>query len=209
LGFTVNNDFWQGVPSDISPRKIHQGADVFLQYIFPMDKKGHLSFYTGIGLGMHNFYHQALLGVGKYNVNGTLPEGVGANESFLYNAPATINGEDITVKKSKISLTYFDVPVGFQYKAANKFHAALGLKVGWKVNAHTLYKGSDLNGSGFNVREKSLALRNIDKFHYGPYFVFGYKWFGASVFYQISSVFEKDLGPQIHPLSVGVIFKSF
>ena len=50
--------------------------------------------------------------------------------------------------------------------------------------------------------EKSLKLQNIDKFHYGPMATIGYKWFGVSAFYQISSVFQKDLGPQIAPISL-------
>jgi hypothetical protein len=81
--------------------------------------------------------------------------------------------------------------------------------VGWSLNEHTKYKGTDLAGSGTQVKEKSLMLRNLDNFHYGPFAVIGYKWFGASVFYQLSSIFEKDLGPQIYPISVGLVFKPF
>jgi len=197
LGFGVFNDFWLNVPEDISPRKINQGADVFLNYTFPMDKKGHLSFFAGAGLGMHNFYHQALLGIDSKGV------------SYFYNAPATVNNNKITVKKSKLSITYFDIPFGFQYKATNKIHGTLGFKVGWSINDHTKYKGSDVSGSGFLVKEKSLNLRNIQSIHYGPYAVVGYKWIGISAFYQLSSVFEKDFGPQISPISIGLVFKSF
>lgn len=197
LGVGVFNDFWQNVPTDISPRKIHQGSDVFLTYSFPMDKKGHLSFFAGAGLGMHNFYHQSLLGVNEDGV------------SYFYNAPEKVNGNKITVKKSKLSLTYFDIPFGFQYKASNKIHGTLGFKVGWTINDHTKYKGSDLAGSGFLVKEKSLNLRNIQNLHYGPYATIGYKWIGISAFYQISSVFEKDFGPELAPISVGLVFKPF
>jgi len=208
LGFGVYNDFWMNVPDSISPRKINQGVDVFIHFAFPMDKKGHLSFFIGGGLGAHNFYNQALLGTGKYNIYGkTLV--ANENESYFYNVPAKFNGKEISLKKSKLSITYLDVPFGFQYKASSKIHGTLGFKVGWSVNAHTKYKGSDLKGSGYQVIEKSQKLRNIDNFHYGPYAVIGYKWIGASVFYQLSSVFEKDLGPQIHPLSVGLVFKPF
>lgn len=197
LGFGVFNDIWLNVPNDISPRKINQGADVFLNYAFPMDKKGHLSFFTGAGLGMHNFYHQALLGVTDGGV------------SYFYNALASVNNNKITVKKSKLSITYFDIPFGFQYKASNKMHGTLGFKVGWSVNDHTKYKGSDLSGNGLLSKEKTLNLRNIQNIHYGPYAVIGYKWVGLSAFYQISSVFEKDFGPQISPVSIGLVFKTF
>jgi hypothetical protein len=211
LGFGVFNDFWMKVPDSINPRAIHQGVDVFIHYSFPMDKKGHLSFFIGGGIGAHNFYNQALLGVGKYNIydEPLIPGELTQNISYFYNVPAKIDGKKIEVKKSKLSITYIDVPFGFQYKASSKIHGTIGFKVGWKIDAHTKYKGSDLAGSGFDVKEKSCELRNIDNFHYGPYAVIGYKWFGASVFYQLSSVFEKDLGPQIYPISLGIVFKPF
>jgi hypothetical protein len=209
LGFGVFTDIWLNVPDSINPRAINQGVDAFIHYSFPMDKKGRMNFFLGGGIGAHNFYNQALLGTGKYNIYEKKPAGVGENESYFYNVPAKFNGKNIDVKKSKLSITYIDVPFGFQYKTRSNAHFTLGFKVGWKIDAHTKYKGSDLAGSGFEVEEKSMKLRNIDKFHYGPYAVIGYKWFGASVFYQLSSVFEKELGPQIHPISVGLVFQPF
>jgi hypothetical protein len=209
LGFGVNNDFWLKVPDSINPRAINQGVDVFIHYTFPLDKKGRTTFFIGGGIGAHNFYNQALLGTGKYNIYETLPDGVGANESYFYNVPAKFNGKSTDLKKSKLAITYVDIPFGFQFKSVSKAHFTLGFKVGWKIDAHTKYKGNDLAGSGYQVVEKEYKLRNIDNFHYGPYAVIGYKWIGASVFYQLSSVFEKDLGPQIHPLSVGLVFQPY
>ncbi len=211
LGFGINNDIWMNVPDSINSRKVNQGVDVFVNYIFPMDKRGHIAFFIGGGIGAHNFYDQALLGVGKYNLNGVLPteNDVTANESYFYNVPATFKSTAMSVKKSKLSITYFDIPFGFQYKATNKIHATLGFKVGWKLNAHTKYVGTAFDGSGRTVKDKSSPIQNIDNFHYGPYAVIGYKWFGISVFYQLSSVFLKDLGPQIYPVSVGLVFKPF
>jgi hypothetical protein len=211
LGFGVFNDFWLNVPDSINPRGIHQGIDAFIHYSFPMDKKGHLSFFIGGGIGAHNFYNQALIGVGKYNVyeKPLINDPKRQNVSYLYNAPRKIDGSPIEVIKSKLSITYVDVPFGLQYKSRKKVHGTLGFKVGWSVNAHTKYKGTSLDGSGLEVIEKSLKLSNIENFHYGPYAVIGYKWIGASVFYQISSVFEKDLGPQIHPISLGLVFKPY
>ncbi len=208
MGFGVYTDIWMKVPDTINPRTINQGVDAFIHYTFPMDKKGHLDFFIGGGIGAHNFYNQALLGVGKYNAyNKQLIDN--QNMSYFYNAPAKVDGKNISVKKSKLALTYLDIPFGFQYKAANKVHGTLGFKVGWALNAHTKYKGSDLEGSGYDVVEKSNKLRNIEKFHYGPYAEIGYKWIGASIFYQLSSSFQKDLGPQIYPISIGLVFQPF
>ncbi len=209
LGFGVNTDIWQKVPDSINPRSINQGVDVSLHYAFPMDKKGRMTFFFGAGIGAHNFYNQALLGTGAYNIYDKLPTGVGANESYFYNVPANFNGKNIDVKKSKLSITYIDIPFGLLYKTPSKVHFTLGFKVGWKIDAHTKYKGSDLAGSGNEVVEKAGKIRNIDKIHYGPYAEIGYKWIGASVFYQITSTFDKDFGPQIYPISVGLVFRPF
>jgi hypothetical protein len=211
LGFGVFNDFWMKVPDSINPRAIHQGVDVFFHYNFPMDKKGHLAFFIGSGIGAHNFYNQALIGTGKYNYyeKPLINDPKRQSESYFYNVPRKVDGKATEVKKSKLSITYIDVPFGFQYKARNKVHGTLGFKVGWSINDHTKYKGTALDGSAVEVIEKSLKLTNIDNFHYGPFAELGYKWIGASVFYQLSSVFEKDLGPQIYPISVGLVFKPF
>ena len=209
LGFGVYTDIWQNVPDSINPRTINQGVDVFIHYSFPMDKKGHMNFFIGGGIGAHNFYNQALLGTGKYNIYEKLPTGVGSNESYFYNVPPRFNGTNTDLKKSKLTITYVDVPFGFEYKTTKNAHFTVGFKVGWKVDAHTKYKGKDLAGSGYQVVEKEYKIRNIDNFHYGPYAVIGYKWFGASIFYQLSSVFEKDLGPQIRPISIGLVFKPY
>jgi hypothetical protein len=211
LGFGVFTDFWLGVPDSIDPRGFNQGIDAFIHYSFPMDKKGQLAFFIGGGIGVHNFYNQALLGVGKYNIyeKPLINDPKRQSESYFYNVPRKFNGTPIDLVKSKLALTYIDVPFGFQFKARNKAHGTVGFKVGWNVNAHTKYKGTSLDGSGLEVVEKSLKLSNIDDFRYGLFAVIGYKWAGASIFYQLSSVFEKDLGPQIHPLSVGLVFKPF
>jgi len=197
LGTTLFNDFWMDVPDSINTRAVNQGVDVYLTYNFPMDRKGHMFFFAGAGLGAHNFYHKAQIGLDANN------------KSYLYNIPSKVGSTDIDVKVSKLSITYFDIPFGFQYKAKSKLHATLGFKVGWSINDHTKYKGTDLAGSGRLVKQKSAGLPNIENMHYGPFATFGYKWFGVTAFYQIPAVFEKDLGPQIYPVSVGITLRPF
>lgn len=199
LGTTVFTDFWQKVPDSVNNRTINQGADVFVTYSFPMDKNDHIFFFAGAGLGAHNFYSKSQLNLAS------------DNSSYFDDFPSTANGHSVTVKKSKLSITYFDIPFGFQYKATNKIHATLGFKVGWSINDHTKYKGTDYTSTstGRTVRLKESSLPNIQNIHYGPFLTVGYKWFGLTASYQITSVFEKDLGPQIYPISVGVTFKPF
>lgn len=198
LGFTVNQDFWMKVPDSITPRTVNQGIDVFGLYNFPMDRKGHLFFFAGAGIGAHNFYHNGLLEQDD-------------NVTVLRNIPAkTLGGATTDTKSSKFSITYLDIPFGFQYKATNKLHATLGFKVGWKLNDHSRYKGNYYNTDTYTQSKvKFLGLENVEKMHYGPYISLGYRWYAISAFYQIPSVFTKDLGPQIYPISVGITLRPF
>jgi hypothetical protein len=199
LGVTINNDFWQKVPSSVDTRIINQGADVYATYNFPMDRNNHMFFFAGAGIGCHNFYYKSNLTLNTDNVT----------EFTAF--PAKVNGHDITVKKNKLALTYFDIPFGFTYKASNKIHGTLGFKVGWGLNNHTKYKGTDYSDetAGRTVRLKSAALPNMQSIHYGPYATIGYKWFGLTAYYQVTSIFQKDLGPQIYPISVGITLRPF
>jgi len=199
LGVDVFNDFWQKLPSGIDNRRINQGADVYATYNFPMDRQGHMFFFAGAGIGSHNFYYKAMI---KLDAN---------NKSYFDNFPASVNAHTINVKKNKLSLTYFDVPFGFQYKSTKKYYATLGFKVGWCLNNHTKYKGTDYSegSTGLTVKLKAAQLPNIQNIHYGPFLTLGYKWIGLTAFYQITSIFSKDLGPQIYPVSVGLTFRPF
>jgi hypothetical protein len=206
LGTTLFTDLWQNVPDTIDNRLINQGVDVYATYNFPMDKKGHMFFFVGAGIGAHNFYSKEQI---KLDAN---------NVSKFYDFPATVTNKatgtvyNVSVKKNKLSITYFDIPFGFQYKAKNKIHATLGFKVGWSINNHTKYKGTDYNSTestGLTVKWKSAGLPNIQSIHYGPFATIGYKWVGLTACYQITSIFTKDLGPQIYPISVGLTFRPF
>ncbi len=203
LSWEPFNDFWLNVPDSINERKINQGVNVYGLYTFPMDKKDRLSFFAGTGIGAHNFYHNSLVGLSSSGV------------TYLYSIPDTVGNISIDHKKSKISITYIDIPFGFQYKLKNNMHFTLGFKVGWKINDHWKYKGdcyesdNEIYDPGIAMKRKYSGLPNIEKFHYGPFFTCSYKWFGVMVNYQVSKLFTEERGPQVNPISVGLTFKPF
>jgi len=199
IGTTLFTDLWQNVPDSIDTRTINQGIDVYATYNFPMDRKGHMFFFAGAGIGAHNFYSKTMI---KLDAN---------DKSYFDYFPKTANGHSVSVKKNKLSITYFDIPFGFQYKATNKIHATLGFKVGWSMNSHTKYKGTDYSdeSTGRTVKLKSAGIPNIQKIHYGPLVTIGYKWVGLTASYQVTPTFEKDMGPEIYPISVGITLRPF
>lgn len=199
LQLNANQDFWLGVPDTIDNRFVNQGIDVYGLYNFPMDKKGHLFFFAGGGIGAHNFHHKALMEMNDDGV--TILKNFEKKNSL---------GSTTETKISKLSITYFDIPFGFMYKSTNKFHATLGFKVGWNINDHWKYKGNYFDTETNDPEKiKWMGLKNIQKMHYGPYVTIGYKWFGISAFYQIPSIFTEELGPEIRPLSLGITFRPF
>jgi hypothetical protein len=205
LSFSIYNDFWQNVPDSISPKKVNLGFDFTGLYNFPMDHKDKFNFFIGAGISSHVFKHNALIGEKK------ISDGVW--DTYFYNVPAKVGTIAITHKVSKLAITYFEVPFGFRYNFPNKMHATLGFKVGWRINDHWKYKGDNFNASnsqfitGQQIQQKYANLLNMAGMHYGPYATIGYKWFGATLTYQVSSIYNPDRGPKLAPISVGLTFR--
>lgn len=190
FGYSLNNDFWLNVPDSVNTRLINQGVDVFFRYNFPMNKKGTVAFFAGGALSMHNFYTKSFLNY---------------NDSTAFFSNPTEKG----IKSGKLALAYFDIPFGFNFKTNNKMHASVGFSVGWKVNAHTKYKGSDLGLYPNNKKIKNLNLDNIETLRYGPFVVLGYDWIGIKAQYQLASIFKDNKGPKMSHFTVGIVLKQF
>lgn len=194
-GVDIFSDLVMDAPSGINFRAINQGVNVYVLYTYPI-KESDFAFAIGVGLGMHNFYG-----------NGLLEDST--NSSYFVPFPSTaLNGEKISYDKNKISLTYVDFPVELRYKNENGFRFAVGAKVGLKINAHTKYKGDALT-DGHNIKVKDGLLPNIETWRFGPTLQIGYKWISIIGFYSITKVFEKDSGPEIYPVSIGISLRPF
>ncbi|MCK4570009.1 MAG: outer membrane beta-barrel protein [Bacteroidales bacterium] len=194
IGVGVSTDIWQGQAPDMKTRTINQGAQVFGMYNYRI-KESMIYLAGGIGMGVHNLYS-----------NSHIPDVKADSISFL-KIP-----DNISYKKSKITLAYIDVPLEFRIKTKKAFRIAFGFKFGFLVNASTKYKGNrftiadDLTAStdGVNVKEKEKDVKQVETWRYGPTFRIGYKWFNVTVYYQLSKVFKVDKGPQLYPISIGI-----
>lgn len=188
IGIGAFTDIWQGQPPGMSARTINQGAQVFGMYNYQI-KESAIYLAGGIGMGMHNLYSNTYLPNIKADSIGfeKIPDG-------------------ISYKKSKISLTYVDVPLEFRIRTKKYFRIAFGFKFGFLLNSHTKYKGNrfDVEDDGVNVVEKERDIKQLETWRYGPTFRIGYKWFNLTVYYQLSKVFKVDKGPQLYPISIGV-----
>lgn len=193
IGVGVSTDIWMDLPDDMKSRVINQGAQVFGMYNHRI-KESVVYLAAGIGISTHNLYSDNYI------------DNVKADSIFFTKIP-----DEIKYKKSKLSLAYIDVPLELRIMTDKYFRMAFGFKFGFNVNAHTKYKGNrmiidegELTTDGVNVKEKEKDVKQIETWRYGPTFRIGYKWFNATLYYQLSSVFKVDKGPQIFPISVGI-----
>ncbi|MBM3437128.1 MAG: PorT family protein, partial [Bacteroidetes bacterium] len=105
---------------------------------------------------------------------------------------------------------YLDIPLEIRYKSKNDFRLAVGFKFGFLLRAHTKYKGDDyLADNPDDVVYKKSKLSFLEKNRYGFTARIGYKWLNLWGYYQLSTLFQKDYGPEMYPVSVGITIIPF
>ena len=196
IGFGMFNDFVMNVPSGIKTRTINQGVNVFALYNLPFGKSN-FGFSLGLGLTAHNIY-------GNFLVNKS------GDTTKLVKIPA-----DVNFKRSKMTIVYLEIPLEFNLKTKSKVNVALGIKVGYLIGSHTKYVGNVRDSSIYmynttsKVRIKEMGIPNLQQFCYGPTFRIGYRWISIDGQYMLSTLFSKNHGPDMYPISVGLVLMPF
>jgi hypothetical protein len=197
IGFGLFTDIMQKVPSGIKTRTINQGVNVFVLYNLPFGKSP-FGFSIGLGLSAHNIY-------GNFLVNKV------GDTTKLVKIPDTVG-----FKRSKMTIVYLEVPLQFYLKTKGKFNLALGFKAGLMIGSHTKYVGDgriETTTYKYNtiskIRIKNMGIPNLQQFSYGPTFRIGYKWINADCYYMLSTLFNKNHGPEMYPISVGLVLMPF
>jgi hypothetical protein len=189
VGADIYQDFWLNWPKEMNVRAINQGAGAYVTYNVPLGD-GPVSFAIGAGVGWHNLYS-----------NMTIND-IKADTIVFTRIPDSIN-----YSKSKLGLTYLDFPLELRFKAENKVRFSVGVKLGYLLDAKTKYKGDNLTGDEYISKFKQV--NNADKFRFGPVVRVGYNWFQVMAYYSVTKIFDKNLGPDLYPISVGVTFMPF
>lgn len=190
VGVDIFQDFWMNWPEGgMNVRAINLGAGTFATYNIPFGTSP-VSFAIGAGVGWHNLYS-----------NMTIND-IKADSTFFTRIPDSIN-----YKKSKLGVTYLDFPLELRFVAKNKVRFSVGVKLGYLIDAKTKYKGDNLNGDQIILKTKQVD--NVDKFRFGPVIRFGYNWFQIMGYFSVTQLFDKGLGPELYPISVGVTFMPF
>lgn len=188
LQFT--HERWANKPDSITIDGIGRGFNGYLCYDFPI-KKAPLSVAIGVGVGTSNIYFTD-------------------NQQLVLTdtgqTQALFTGEREAYKRFKLSTAYLEAPIELRYfgnrEDRNKgFKAAIGMRVGTLVNAHT--KGVyDLSGS--KVVEKENTRRFFEQYRVGATLRVGWGNFSLFGAYNLNPLFKEAQGPQVRPYSVGL-----
>lgn len=188
VGFDLYTDILTQTPADYDSRTINQGFNVFGTYNFALGKSAH-SFSLGIGIRSQNFYSNTAI--------------ADLNADTISFVPITNN-----YKRSKINLVYLDFPAELRFRFDNKWKLGVGFKLGIVIDSKTKYIG-DITAIGPRVHEKSKKINSLENLTFGPTLRLGYKWFNIFAYYQPARVFQRDLGPEFYPLSIGITLAPF
>ena len=192
-------DLWQDVPTNVNVRAINQGVNIYAMLNYPI-ANSNFSLAAGLGVSSHNFYSDATPIIGE---SGT--SFIKLDEKHQKKVDYSIN---------KINVTYIDIPIEIKFKTraerSKRFKASIGCKIGYNISNHTKYRGEDVieNTSDYITLKKS-NIKNINDWNYGITARIGYGRYNLMAYYSLSKLFEKNKGPQIYPISIGISITPF
>ncbi len=192
VGFEINSDIWLNTPDSISLKNINRGVNIYIMY---QHKFGKSNFGVAGGLSvatqnmyLKDAYLQTIDGVSAFQ---KIPSGV-------------------TFKKNKLNLNFFEIPLEFNYKTKGHINFAIGGKAGFLMSDKTKYKGKDFeNNTANDINKKVHKNPNIMNYRLGAYALVGYKWINLTACYGFTNLFEKDMGPEMSPLTIGVMVRPY
>ncbi len=188
VGFDLYTDFVTKIPFDYTPAAINPGFNVFGTYNFPVGKTQHV-FALGVGISSHNLYSNTKI--------------ADVNADTIDFKPITNN-----YKRSKLNVTYIDIPGELRLKFKNNWKLGIGFKMGILIDSKEKYIG-DISLTGPRIYEKTKRINSLEKYSFGPTLRVGYKWVSLYGYYQIGRTFESTRGPEFSPVSVGLTICPF
>jgi hypothetical protein len=199
-------DLWQNVPAVANVRAINQGINAYTMLNFPIGFTN-FSLAGGIGISSHNFYSDVIIlsrDVSNQQLTGT--------SEFM--KLGDYYGRKIDYSINKLNITYLDIPLEIKFKTRaernKRIKASVGFKIGCNFSNHTKYRGEDvIENTSDVITFKKSNIKYVNKWNYGITGRIGYGRYNIMVYYSFSKIFEKDKGPQIYPVSIGISITPF
>ncbi|MDZ4847084.1 MAG: porin family protein [Chitinophagales bacterium] len=187
VGFTFDNWIYDRDKIDSLGTEWNSwGIQLYYMYDIPMGKS-RFSFAPGLGFSASWVKNNSLLDESVDSI-GTIFRPIQAD-----------------YKRNSLVTSYFDIPLELRFRgkvnSKNKsFKMAAGVVGGVQMTHHTKTKTEI---SGETKIFKQYRYDDLMKFRFGPTFRIGYGSVNLSFYYSVLSLFKNDLGPDVHPFSVG------
>jgi hypothetical protein len=187
---------WAGKPDSIHTKGLSRSFNAYFMFDFPFKTNPRLSVGIGAGVGTDNIYFSKTY-VGIKDLTPTLQfQDLSDTNHF---------------KKYKLATTWLEAPLELRFSSnpstPNKtYKAAIGIKLGTLVNAHT--KGKTWVDSArqtlipYTEKQTSKRFYNSNRFvatarvGYGVFTLFGT--------YQLNTLFKEGFAPDIRPWTMGL-----
>jgi Outer membrane protein beta-barrel domain len=200
LMLQLSSDHWAGMPDSISSHQkgFSRGFNAYFMLDKPFKSSPNYSLGFGVGVSTSNIFFK------NENI------GLNTGSALLPFSPLDSTNH---FKKYKLATSYLEVPVEFRYSSKplepNKsFKAALGLKIGTLINAHT--KGKTFEDKNANVlnsyTEKENSKRLINSTRFMATARVGYGIISLFGSYQLTNVLKDGAGPSMNLYQVGLTF---
>lgn len=189
-----------GKPSGLGVKALSRGFNMYFTYDVPLGKSN-FSVAPGIGIGTSNYFFNKTL---DYTSFGDTTKFVSFPDSTKF-------------KKNKIGLTFVDIPVELRFRSKpnknNKcWKIAAGFKFGVLIANKWKYRGDEFRDGTVNMRPdekvkfKEYNVPNLERIRYGVTLRGGYGPLNLFVYYGLSNLFNKNLGPGMNTIQAGIAF---
>jgi hypothetical protein len=156
--------------------------------------RNNLGLVTGVGLQMQDYRLSDSITLEK-NINGIIQ-------------PKVFHLGDH--QKSKLTVFSVLVPVLAEYQVPinnykNRLYFSGGMFFGYRIGSYTKIKYRT------DHSEKLIITGNyaLNDFRYGIMVRTGYRWFNVYAMYELSGLYEENLGPEMHPFTFGITLLRF
>ena len=194
----LSSDHWAGMPDSIkgNQKGFSRGFNAYFMFDKPFRTSPQYSIGIGAGISTSNI------------VFNKMDVGLRSTSTFL---PFTPTDSTNHYKKYKLATSYLEVPLEFRYtkkptEGSKSFKAALGLKIGTLINAHT--KGKNLQDKNNNLlssyTEKETSKTFINGTRYMATARVGYGIFSLFGTYQLNNVLKDGTGADMKLYQVGI-----
>lgn len=191
FGYTT----WAGIPDSINTNGLSKSINAYFMFDFPFKTNPHLSMAFGPGISTdHILFSKTYVGI-KDNT-----------PAILFTNQADTNH----FKKTKLATAYLEAPIELRFSAdpatGRGFKAAIGVKVGTMINAHTRNtKFSNKANTVINdYTMKEASKRFFNKNRLSGMARIGYGHFTLYGSYQFTTLFKDGAGPEVRPFTIGL-----